>query len=128
MFSTFEHTVDFLYDNVTHKRKQDCSQAQQLGVTCLAGYISGAVGTIVSNPADNIVSSLYNNKANSVLEVSQKHLFCAYGYCSVNAMLLLHYIILAAYFFISYGCCLIPLVVTTHQYIEGLSPIVVHLS
>ncbi|KAK1303286.1 hypothetical protein QJS10_CPB11g02186 [Acorus calamus] len=31
-----------------------------------AGYTSGTVGTIISNPADNIVSSLYNKKADSV--------------------------------------------------------------
>ncbi|XP_078151402.1 mitochondrial phosphate carrier protein 1, mitochondrial-like [Carex rostrata] len=68
MFSTFEHSVDFLYENVIQKRKEDCSCAQQLGVTCLAGYISGAIGTIVSNPADNLVSSLYNNKAKNVVE------------------------------------------------------------
>ncbi|EMS65823.1 hypothetical protein TRIUR3_15089 [Triticum urartu] len=67
MFSSFEHTVDFLYQKVIQKKKQDCSTAQQLGATCLAGYISGAVGTVVSNPADNIVSSLYNKKAKNVL-------------------------------------------------------------
>ncbi|CAD6223888.1 unnamed protein product [Miscanthus lutarioriparius] len=62
MFSSFEHTVDFLYQKVIQKKKEDCSTIQQLGATCLAGYISGAVGTVVSNPADNIVSSLYNKK------------------------------------------------------------------
>ncbi|KAL6601600.1 hypothetical protein ACP70R_044820 [Stipagrostis hirtigluma subsp. patula] len=67
MFSTFEHTVDFLYRNVIQKKKEDCSAVQQLGATCLAGYISGAVGTVVSNPADNIVSSLYNKKANNII-------------------------------------------------------------
>jgi len=67
MFSTFEHTVDFLYQKVIQKRKEDCSTIQQLGATCLAGYISGAVGTVVSNPADNIVSSLYNKKAENII-------------------------------------------------------------
>lgn len=43
--------------------------AQQLGVTCLAGYAAGAFGTLISNPADNIVSSLYNKKAENVLQV-----------------------------------------------------------
>ncbi|CAL5326598.1 unnamed protein product [Camellia sinensis] len=47
-------------------RKEDCSRAQQLGVTCLAGYAAGSVGSIISNPADNIVASLYNKKANSL--------------------------------------------------------------
>ncbi|KAL7257266.1 hypothetical protein ACSBR1_003552 [Camellia fascicularis] len=69
MFSTFEHSVGFIYRNVTQRRKEDCSRAQQLGVTCLAGYAAGAVGTIISNPADNVVSSLYNKKADTVLQV-----------------------------------------------------------
>nr|GME13415.1 mitochondrial phosphate carrier protein 1, mitochondrial [Ipomoea batatas] len=66
MFSTFEHTVDFLYQKIIQKRKDDCSRSQQLGVTCLAGYAAGSVGSIVSNPADNIVASLYNKKAKSL--------------------------------------------------------------
>ncbi|XP_010530969.1 PREDICTED: mitochondrial phosphate carrier protein 1, mitochondrial [Tarenaya hassleriana] len=68
MFSTFEQSVDFIYRNIVRMRKEDCSRAQQLGVTCLAGYTAGAVGTVVSNPADVVVSSLYNNKAKSVLQ------------------------------------------------------------
>ncbi|XP_057545793.1 mitochondrial phosphate carrier protein 1, mitochondrial-like [Amaranthus tricolor] len=47
MFSTFEHTVDFLYSNILKSRKEDCSIARQLSVTCLAGYTAGAVGSIV---------------------------------------------------------------------------------
>lgn len=68
MFSSFEHSVDLLYRKVIQKKKGDCSKAQQLGVTCIAGYASGAVGTIVSNPADNIVSSLYTRKFDNVLQ------------------------------------------------------------
>ncbi|XP_010266260.1 PREDICTED: mitochondrial phosphate carrier protein 1, mitochondrial [Nelumbo nucifera] len=68
MFSTFEHSVDLLYSHVIQRRKEDCSKAQQLGVTCLAGYTAGAVGTFISNPADNVVSSLYNRKADSVMQ------------------------------------------------------------
>jgi len=66
MFSTFEHTVDFLYSSVLKSRKEDCSKAKQLSVTCLAGYTAGAVGSLVSNPADNIVTSLYNRKADTL--------------------------------------------------------------
>lgn len=69
MFTTFEHSVDYIYLHVIQRRKEDCSRAQQLGVTCLAGYAAGAVGTILSNPADNIVSSLYNRKAETVRQV-----------------------------------------------------------
>ncbi|GLT87214.1 hypothetical protein SLE2022_053100 [Rubroshorea leprosula] len=68
MFSTFEHSADLIYRNVFQRRKENCTRAQQLGVTCLAGYAAGAVGTIVSNPADVIVSSLYNNKAENALQ------------------------------------------------------------
>ncbi|KAJ8423338.1 hypothetical protein Cgig2_029732 [Carnegiea gigantea] len=66
MFSTFEHTVDLLYSSVLKSRKEDCSKAKQLCVTCLAGYTAGAVGSLVSNPADNIVTSLYNRKADTL--------------------------------------------------------------
>ncbi|KAL6965179.1 Mitochondrial phosphate carrier protein 1, mitochondrial [Sarracenia purpurea var. burkii] len=68
MFSTFEHSVDLTYRRVIQRRKEDCSRAQQLGVTCLAGYAAGAVGAIISNPADNIVSLLYNKKAETVMQ------------------------------------------------------------
>ena len=69
MFSTFEQLVEFIYQNIIEKRKQDCSKAQQLGVTCLAGYTAGALGTLISDPADVVVSSHYNNKAKNVLQV-----------------------------------------------------------
>ncbi|KAK1327155.1 hypothetical protein QJS10_CPA01g00229 [Acorus calamus] len=72
MFSTFEHSVDLLYHKLIQKRKEECSRTQQLGVTCIAGYTSGTIGTIISNPADNIVSSLYNNKADSVWQAVKK--------------------------------------------------------
>ncbi|WZZ02905.1 hypothetical protein YC2023_088826 [Brassica napus] len=62
------HLVEFVYQNIIEKRKQDCSKAQQLGVTCLAGYTAGALGTLISDPADVVVSSHYNNKAKNVLQ------------------------------------------------------------
>ncbi|KAK6946546.1 Mitochondrial substrate/solute carrier [Dillenia turbinata] len=68
MFSTFEHTVDWIYSKVIQRQKEDCSRAQQLGVTCLAGYAAGAVSTFVSNPADNVVSALYNKRADTVCQ------------------------------------------------------------
>ncbi|GJY14878.1 mitochondrial phosphate carrier protein 1, mitochondrial-like protein [Tanacetum coccineum] len=45
------------------RKKEDCSVTQQLGVTCLAGYAVGSIGSIISNPADNIVASFNNRKA-----------------------------------------------------------------
>lgn len=70
MFSTFEHSVDFMYRNVIQRRKEDFSKPQQLGVTCLAGYASGSIGCLISNPTDNIVASLYYRKADSLKLVS----------------------------------------------------------
>ncbi|KAF3440899.1 hypothetical protein FNV43_RR19185 [Rhamnella rubrinervis] len=72
MFSTFEHSVHFLYYNVVQRRRDDCSTAQQLGVTCLAGYAAGSIGSFISNPADNIVSSLYNRKADTLMLAVKK--------------------------------------------------------
>lgn len=72
MFSTFEHSVELIYEKGLERRKEDCSRAQQLGVTCLAGYVAGAVGTVISNPADVIVSTLYNNKAQNVMQAVKK--------------------------------------------------------
>lgn len=75
MFSTFEHTVNFLYKKLIQKRREDCSRTQQLSVTCLAGYAAGSVGSIISNPADNIVASLNNKKASSLKLVNTLTIF-----------------------------------------------------
>ncbi|XP_019424405.1 PREDICTED: LOW QUALITY PROTEIN: mitochondrial phosphate carrier protein 1, mitochondrial-like [Lupinus angustifolius] len=72
MFSAFEHSVDFLYRNVVKRKKEDCSKLQQLGVTCLAGYAAGSIGSFISNPADNVVASLYNRKADSLVLTVRK--------------------------------------------------------
>ncbi len=69
MFSSFEHSVDFIYGRVLNRHKSECSMGTQLGVTCMAGYMSGVIGSIVSNPADNIVTALNNNKGITFLQV-----------------------------------------------------------
>ncbi|KAG0457025.1 hypothetical protein HPP92_022182 [Vanilla planifolia] len=68
MFTSFEHSVNFLYRDVIQKKREECSRARQLGVTCAAGYISGAIGTIVSTPADNVIASLYNRDAHNAFQ------------------------------------------------------------
>ncbi|KAL9257588.1 Mitochondrial phosphate carrier protein 1, mitochondrial-like protein [Drosera capensis] len=68
MFSTFEHSVYLIHDNVLQRKKHECTRVEQLAATCLAGYTAGAIGTVVSNPAYNIVSSLYNKKADNILQ------------------------------------------------------------
>lgn len=69
MFTTFEYSVDFIYGKIIQTRKEDCSRVQQLSVSCIAGFTASAVGTVVSNPADIIVSSLYNKKAETMMQV-----------------------------------------------------------
>ncbi|CAK9253877.1 unnamed protein product [Sphagnum jensenii] len=71
MFSSFEHSVDFIYGRVLNRQKSECSMGTQLGVTCMAGYMSGVMGSIVSNPADNIVTALNNNKGITFLQAAR---------------------------------------------------------
>ncbi|MED6199186.1 hypothetical protein PIB30_073545 [Stylosanthes scabra] len=40
--------------------------------TCIAGYAAGSVGSLISNPADNIVSAIYNRKADSFMLAIEK--------------------------------------------------------
>jgi solute carrier family 25 phosphate transporter 3 len=70
MFASFEHSVDFIYANIVQKRKTECSIGEQLGVTAAAGYTAGVAGSIVSNPADNILTYIYNNKGTTYAQVS----------------------------------------------------------
>ncbi|CAN0873767.1 Mitochondrial phosphate carrier protein 1, mitochondrial [Linum grandiflorum] len=76
MFSTFEHSVDILYRKVMKARKEECSKGWQLGVTCMAGYAAGSVGSLVSNPADNLVTHLYNNNKTDGLIMAVKKIGC----------------------------------------------------
>lgn len=71
MFSTFEHSVDFLYGNVIRRPKNECSKGTQLGVTCVAGYMSGVTGTIISNPADNMITAINNRKGVSYVQAAK---------------------------------------------------------
>ena len=56
-FVAFEHTVDAIYQHVlTTKNKDEYDKSTQLAVSFAAGYISGLVSTIVSHPADSLLS------------------------------------------------------------------------
>jgi solute carrier family 25 phosphate transporter 3 len=55
-FLTFEHSANFIYRNILEGRKEDYSTSAQLTVTFCAGYVSGLVSTIVSHPADSLIS------------------------------------------------------------------------
>uniref|UniRef100_A0A8C0KV50 Solute carrier family 25 member 3 n=1 Tax=Canis lupus dingo TaxID=286419 RepID=A0A8C0KV50_CANLU len=61
-FACFEHTVEALYKFVVPKPQSECSKAEQLVVTFVAGYIAGVFCAIVSHPADSVVSVLNKEK------------------------------------------------------------------
>ncbi|KAF4373965.1 hypothetical protein F8388_007871 [Cannabis sativa] len=68
MFTTFEHSVDFIYRNIIQNKKENCSRSQQLSVSCIAGFTASTAGAVVSNPADIIVSSLYKKNAGTIMQ------------------------------------------------------------
>ncbi|CAB3245021.1 unnamed protein product [Arctia plantaginis] len=65
-FSSFEKTVEYLYDNVVPKPRAECTKAEQLIVTFTAGYIAGVLCAIVSHPSDTIVSKLNKDPSASI--------------------------------------------------------------
>lgn len=71
-FACFERTVEALYKYVVPKPRADCSKAEQLGVTFVAGYIAGVFCAIVSHPADTIVSKLNQDKGSNFVQAAKK--------------------------------------------------------
>ncbi|KAI8466087.1 MAG: mitochondrial phosphate carrier 1 [Monoraphidium minutum] len=61
-FGAFENTVVALYKYVVPKPREECTKAEQLGVSFAAGYIAGVFCAAVSHPADNLVSKLNAQK------------------------------------------------------------------
>lgn len=60
-FVAFEWFVQFFYDKVFTKGKENYNKATQLGITFASGYLAGIFCAVVSHPADTVVS--YMNKA-----------------------------------------------------------------
>ncbi|CAM4716267.1 unnamed protein product [Lepidochelys kempii] len=71
-FACFERTLEALYAYVVPKPRSECSKAEQLGVTFVAGYVAGIFCAIVSHPADSVVSVLNKEKGSSAVEVLKK--------------------------------------------------------
>jgi len=59
-FVAFERFVQFFYDNIFTKGKENYNKATQLSVTFASGYLAGIFCAIVSHPADTMVSKLYS--------------------------------------------------------------------
>lgn len=70
-FVAFEWFVQFFYDNVFTKGKENYSKLQQLSVTFASGYLAGIFCAIVSHPADTMVSKIYS-KSNDPGTIGEK--------------------------------------------------------
>jgi len=71
-FACFERTVELLYKHVVPKPRADCSKAEQLLVTFVAGYIARVFCALVSHPADSVVSKLNQEKGSTALGIAKK--------------------------------------------------------
>jgi len=71
-FVTFEHSVNAIYRHVLEGEKQDYSTSTQLAVTFCAGYVSGLVATIVSHPADSLISLKVRHPEASIQQLIQQ--------------------------------------------------------
>lgn len=71
-FACFERTIEALYKYVVPKPREQCTNAEQLGVTFIAGYIAGIFCAIVSHPADTIVSKLNNGNGLSLSDAIRR--------------------------------------------------------
>ncbi|XP_045655398.1 phosphate carrier protein, mitochondrial-like [Ursus americanus] len=68
-FACFERTVEALYKYVVPKPQRQCTKAEQLAVTFVAGYIAGVFCAAVSHPADSVVSVLNKEKGSTTFGV-----------------------------------------------------------
>lgn len=71
-FACFERTVEALYKYVVPKPQSQCTKAEQLAVTFVAGYIAGVFCAVVSHPADSVVSVLNQEKGSTALSVLRR--------------------------------------------------------
>ncbi|KAK3039145.1 hypothetical protein RJ639_028891, partial [Escallonia herrerae] len=71
-FASFETIVEMLYKHAIPTPKDQCSKSLQLGVSFFGGYVAGVFCTLVSHPADNLVSFLNNAKGATVGDAVNK--------------------------------------------------------
>lgn len=71
-FASFENIVEMMYKYAIPTPKEQCSTSLQLGVSFAGGYVAGIFCSLVSHPADNLVSFLNNAKGATVGDVSPK--------------------------------------------------------
>lgn len=71
-FLTFEHSSNAIYLHLLEGEKSEHSVTTQLAVTCTAGFISGLVSTVVSHPADSLLSLKARHPELSVRQLIQR--------------------------------------------------------
>ena len=71
-FACFERTVELLYKYAVPKPRADCTKAEQLVVTFVAGYIAGVFCAVISHPADTVVSKLNQDAGASAGQILKK--------------------------------------------------------
>ncbi|CAI5452857.1 unnamed protein product [Caenorhabditis angaria] len=60
-FVCFERIMEWMYQYVVPKPRNECSKSEQLLVTFSAGYLAGILCAVASHPPDTIVSKLNQN-------------------------------------------------------------------
>jgi len=76
-FYVFEHTAAALYQQLAvrgGRPKHELTAAQQLGVSVAAGYVAGVCATVLSHPADMLVSCLPRYPGQSVWHVATRQI------------------------------------------------------
>ena len=71
-FAAFERTIEFMYKYLISVPKEELGKPQQLVVTFTSGYIAGVFCTLVSHPADSVVSKLNSDKGSTAVEALRK--------------------------------------------------------
>lgn len=65
----FERTVEALYQYAMPKPRSQCTKAEQLAMTFVAGYVAGIFCAVVSHLADAVVSVLNKEEGSTALGV-----------------------------------------------------------
>lgn len=71
-FYVFENAVSAIYHYGLQRPKHEFSSTQQLGVTMCAGYIAGFCATIISHPADMLVSLMPRYPGQSAWRIARE--------------------------------------------------------
>ena len=80
-FVYFEKCVSMFYSKVFNKKpRHEYSQATQLSVTFMSGYLAGIICAIVSHPADTMVSKLNNVAGSGSVVSSVKNIYSEIGF------------------------------------------------